>query len=269
VSPPVALTIAGSDSGAGAGIQADLKTFAALGVYGVTVLTAVTAQNTVGVRAVQEIDPAIVAAQLDAVAEDFPILALKTGMLSSVSIIAAVAAGIRRHRLARLVVDPVMVAKSGDRLLREDAVGALRTLLLPLADLVTPNLPEAEVLSGRPIHSIADRVEAARAIIQLGARAVVVKGGHADDDPVVDLLVDADGAHEFRAPRIRTTSTHGTGCTFSAAITAGLANGLAPHAAVAQAKTYVSLALERAEPLGHGHGPLAHFVTKEATRAAR
>jgi hydroxymethylpyrimidine/phosphomethylpyrimidine kinase len=265
----VALTIAGSDSGAGAGIQADLKTFAALGVYGVTVLTAVTAQNTVGVRAVQEIEPDIVAAQLDAVAEDFPIVALKTGMLSSVSIIAAVAAGIRRHRLSQLVVDPVMVAKSGDRLLHEDAVSALRTLLLPLAELVTPNLPEAEVLAGRPIHSVADRVEAARAIIKLGARAVVVKGGHAQDDPVVDLLVEGNAVYEFRAPRIRTTSTHGTGCTFSAAITAGLAQGLELRAAVAQAKTYVSLALERAEPLGHGHGPLGHIAAEEPAHAIR
>jgi hydroxymethylpyrimidine/phosphomethylpyrimidine kinase len=269
VSPTVALTIAGSDSGAGAGIQADLKTFAALGVYGVTVVTAVTAQNTVGVRAVQEIEPAIVMAQLDAVAEDFSIAALKTGMLASASIITAVAAGVRRHRLSHLVVDPVMVAKSGDRLLREDAVSALRTLVLPLADLVTPNLPEAEVLAGRPIHSIADRVEAARAIIQLGARAVVIKGGHADDDPVLDLLVEADAVHEFRAPRIRTTSTHGTGCTFSAAITAGLAQGLGARAAVAQAKRYVSLALERAEPLGHGHGPLGHFAPNEAAHALR
>lgn len=269
MSPPVALTIAGSDSGAGAGIQADLKTFAALGVYGVTVLTAVTAQNTIGVRAVEEIEPHIVTAQLDAVAEDFSIAALKTGMLANVSIITAVAAGVRRHRLSHIVVDPVMVAKSGDRLLREEAVSALRTLVLPLADLVTPNLPEAEVLAGRPIHSIADRVEAARAIIQLGARAVVIKGGHAEDDPVLDLLVEASAVHEFRAPRIRTTSTHGTGCTFSAAITAGLAQGLEPRAAVAQAKRYVSLALERAEPLGHGHGPLGHFASEEAAHALR
>ena len=261
---PVALTIAGSDSGAGAGIQADLKTFAALGIYGVTVITAITAQNTLGVRAVHEVDPGVIKAQLDAVAEDFSISALKTGMLSSSAIIELVAAGIRRHRLDRLVVDPVMMAKSGDRLLREDAVAALRTILLPLAEVVTPNIPEAEVLSGQHIRTMADRVSAARTILRLGARAVVLKGGHAEDDPLIDLLVDAESVHEFRAPRIRTTSTHGTGCTFSAAIAAGLAAGLSRHAAVAGAREYVSAALERAEPLGHGHGPLGHFVRKEA-----
>jgi hydroxymethylpyrimidine/phosphomethylpyrimidine kinase len=225
MSQAVALTIAGSDSGAGAGIQADLKTFAALGVYGISVVTAVTAQNTLGVRAVQEIEPALVTAQLDAVAEDFSIRALKTGMLASTQVIEQVVAGIRRHRLQHLVVDPVMIAKSGDRLLAEDAVDALRRLLLPLAEIVTPNLPEAEVLAGRPIDSMADRLSAARAILALGAQAVVVKGGHADGDPVVDLLVDRDGVEEFRAPRIQTTSTHGTGCTFSAAIAAGLDTG--------------------------------------------
>ncbi|MDQ6882881.1 MAG: bifunctional hydroxymethylpyrimidine kinase/phosphomethylpyrimidine kinase [Candidatus Dormibacteraeota bacterium] len=264
---PVGLTIAGSDSGAGAGIQADLKTFAALGVYCVTVITAVTAQNTLGVRAVQEVDPGVINAQLDAVAEDFAIGALKTGMLASAPVIELVARGIRRHRLDHLVVDPVMVAKSGDRLLREDAVEALRTILLPLAEVVTPNLPEAEVLTGRPIRSLADRVGAARAILGMGARAVVVKGGHAEGEEVIDLLVDADGMTEFRARRIETTSTHGTGCTFSAAITAGLAMGLSTRLAVAQAREYVSAALGRAEPLGHGHGPLGHFVRKEPADA--
>ncbi|GAC1479436.1 MAG: bifunctional hydroxymethylpyrimidine kinase/phosphomethylpyrimidine kinase [Candidatus Dormibacteria bacterium] len=264
---PVALTIAGSDSGAGAGIQADLKTFAALGVYGLTVITAVTAQNTLGVRAIQEVELAIIEAQLDAVAEDFPIGALKTGMLSSSGIIQVVGAAIRRHRLDLLVVDPVMVAKSGDRLLREDAVQALRTMLVPLARVVTPNIPEAEVLAGQRIRSMGDRVNAARAIIGLGARAVVIKGGHADDDPVIDLLVQPEGVHEFRGPRIQTTSTHGTGCTFSAAIAAGLATGLSTAGAVARAREYVSAALERAEPLGHGHGPLGHFALKESADA--
>lgn len=263
MSQPVALTIAGSDSGAGAGIQADLKTFAALGVYGVSVITAITAQNTVGVRAVQDVAASMVEAQLAALAEDFPIAALKTGMLSNADIVERVADGIRRYGLAHLVVDPVMVAKSGDRLLREDAVDALRTRLLPLAEVVTPNLPEAEVLSRRSIRSSADRLTAARLILELGARAVVVKGGHGDEDPVLDLLVDADGIHEFRAPRIRTTSTHGTGCTFSAAIAAGLAAQLDLHAAVAQARAYLSATLVRAEPLGHGHGPLSHFPLKE------
>jgi len=266
---PVALTIAGSDSGAGAGIQADLKTFAAFGIYGVTVITAVTAQNTLGVRAVQEIEPQTIAAQLDAVAEDFSIGALKTGMLSSAAIVEAVAAGIRRHSLQPVVVDPVMVAKSGDRLLRQDAVEALRRRLLPLARLVTPNIPEAEVLSGRAIRSRDDRMVAARAIIELGAQAVVIKGGHSDDDPIVDLLIDQTGVHEYRAPRIDTSSTHGTGCTFSAAITAALARGHDLAAAVGEARDYVSQALLAAPGLGHGHGPMNHFPLAEAPRARR
>jgi hydroxymethylpyrimidine/phosphomethylpyrimidine kinase len=256
---PVALTIAGSDSGAGAGIQADLKTFAALGVYGVTVITAITAQNTVGVRAAQEVDLKTIEAQLDAVAEDFSIAALKTGMLSSAAIIEVVARGIRRHGLSPLVVDPVMVAKSGDRLLREDAVEALRRILLPLARLVTPNIPEAEVLAGTTIRTHDDRIAAARTIIGLGAQAVVIKGGHSEEDPVVDILVDAKGVDEFAAPRITTTSTHGTGCTFSAAIAAGLAGGSDLRTAVAGARVYLSSALRDAPGLGHGHGPLNHF----------
>jgi len=263
---PVALSIAGSDSGAGAGIQADMKTFAAFGVYGLTVITAITAQNTAGVRAVQEVDAGVIAAQLDAVADDFAIGALKTGMLSSAAIIETVAAGIERHRLRPLVVDPVMIAKSGDRLLREDAVDALRRLL-PLANVVTPNIPEAAVLSGRTIRTREDRVAAARAIMQLGAQAVVIKGGHTEDDPIVDLLVDGQGVHEYPAPRIVTTSTHGTGCTFSAAITAALATGLdLPHA-VAEARDYVSRALASAPGLGHGHGPLHHFPTIQVAHA--
>ena len=264
---PVALTIAGSDSGAGAGIQADLKTFAALGVYGVTVITAITAQNTVGVRAVQEIDPAVIAAQLDAVAEDFSIGALKTGMLSSAPIIEIVVAGIRRHRLGPLVVDPVMIAKSGDRLLREDAVESLRRLLLPVAHVVTPNIPEAEVLAGRPIRSHSDRVAAGRAILELGVQAVVIKGGHSDEDPIVDLLVDHDGVHEFRAARIATSSTHGTGCTFSAAIAASLARGRDLPDAVGEARDYLSRLLAAAPGLGHGHGPMNHFPSPEVARA--
>jgi hydroxymethylpyrimidine/phosphomethylpyrimidine kinase len=264
---PVALSIAGSDSGAGAGIQADLKTFAALGVYGLTVITAITAQNTIGVRAVQEIDLDVIKAQLDAVAEDFSIGALKTGMLSSAAIIETVAAGIQRHRLGPLVVDPVMVAKSGDRLLREDAIDALRRRLLPLAAVVTPNIPEAEVLTGRPIRTRDDRVAAARGIIELGAHAVVIKGGHSDDDPIVDLLVDRDVLREYPAPRIATSSTHGTGCTFSAAITAGLAQGLDLQQAVAEARDYVSRALAGAPGLGHGHGPLNHFPSPRVAHA--
>lgn len=264
---PVALTIAGSDSGAGAGIQADLKTFAALGVYGVTVITAVTAQNTQGVRAVEEIALNVIEAQLDAVADDFSIGALKTGMLSSAAIIETVALGIRRHLLKPLVVDPVMVAKSGDRLLREDAVEALRTRLLPLAQLVTPNLPEAQVLAGFRIQSRDDRIAAARTIMQRGASAVVIKGGHTEEDPVVDLLVDQDGVEEFSARRIATTSTHGTGCTFSAAIAAGLAQGLDLRAAVDDARRYLSRTLIDAPGLGHGHGPLQHFPSPEVSHA--
>jgi hydroxymethylpyrimidine/phosphomethylpyrimidine kinase len=268
MSQPVVLTIAGSDSGAGAGIQADLKTFAALGVYGVSVITAITAQNTVGVRAVQEIDLDVIAAQLDALAEDFQIAALKTGMLSSAAIIETVAAGLRRHRLRPLVVDPVMVAKSGDRLLREDAVETLRRTLLPLAHVVTPNIPEAEVLTGLTIRTHADRVAAGRAIMELGAHAVVIKGGHSDEDPIVDLLVDGEGVHEFRAARIATRSTHGTGCTFSSAIVAGLGLGKDLATAVGEAREYLSSALAQAPGLGHGHGPLNHFPVRQPAHAS-
>jgi hydroxymethylpyrimidine/phosphomethylpyrimidine kinase len=269
MSMPVALTIAGSDSGGGAGIQADLKTYAALGVYGVTVITAVTAQNTVGVRAVQDIEPEIIQAQLDAVADDFEVRALKTGMLANARIIDVVALGIQRHRLAPLVIDPVMVAKSGDRLLREDAVDALRQRLMPLARVVTPNIPEAEVLSGITIRSMDDRERAARAILALGAHAVVVKGGHAFDDPVVDLLVEDAGVTPFSAPRVTTDQTHGTGCTFSAAIAAGLARGMSVPAAVGSARAYVSHALREAPGLGHGHGPLQHFPLEQGMHAVR
>jgi hydroxymethylpyrimidine/phosphomethylpyrimidine kinase len=268
MSQPVVLTIAGSDSGAGAGIQADLKTFAALGVYGISVITAITAQNTVGVRAVQEIDPDVIAAQLDALAEDFQIAALKTGMLSSVAIIEAVVAGIKRHALRPLVVDPVMIAKSGDRLLRQDAVETLRSTLLPLAHVVTPNIPEAEVLTGLTIRTHADRVAAGHAIMELGAHAVVIKGGHADEDPMVDLLVDRKSVQEFRAPRIVTRSTHGTGCTFSSAIVAGLGLGKDLATAVGEAREYLSSALAQAPGLGHGHGPLNHFPVRQPAHAS-
>jgi hydroxymethylpyrimidine/phosphomethylpyrimidine kinase len=268
VSQPVVLTIAGSDSGAGAGIQADLKTFAALGVYGVSVITAITAQNTVGVRAVQEVSPEVIAAQLDAVAEDFSIAALKTGMLSSAAIIETVVAGLQRHALRRLVVDPVMIAKSGDRLLREDAVDTLRRALLPLAAVVTPNIPEAEVLAGIAIRTQADRVAAGRAIMKLGANAVVIKGGHSDEDPIVDLLVDSEGVHEFRAARIATGSTHGTGCTFSAAIAAALGRDEDLATAVGEARAYLSRALAQAPGLGHGHGPLNHFPARQEAHAS-
>jgi hydroxymethylpyrimidine/phosphomethylpyrimidine kinase len=254
---PVALTIAGSDSGGGAGIQADLKTFQALGVYGTSALTAVTAQNTLGVRAVHEIPTDIISAQIDAVVEDIGVDAAKTGMLSSAEIIATVAERIRHWRLDRLVVDPVMVATSGDRLLREDAVQALIRDLLPLAALLTPNLPEAEVLVGRHLTNDDEIRQAARDILDLGPRAVVIKGGHREGD-ATDILFDGHAFHTFSAQRIDTPNTHGTGCTLSAAIAAELARGTDLLDAVSAAKQYLTEAIRRATPLGGGHGPVAH-----------
>jgi hydroxymethylpyrimidine/phosphomethylpyrimidine kinase len=251
------MTIAGSDSGGGAGIQADLKTFQALGVYGASTLTTVTAQNTLGVRAVHEIPTDIIAAQIDAVIEDIGVHAAKTGMLSSAEIIATVAERIRHWRLDRLVVDPVMVAKSGDRLLREDAVQALVRDLLPLAAVLTPNVPEAEVLVGRHLGTDAEIRQAARDILDLGPRAVVMKGGHREGD-ATDLFFDGHTFHTFSAPRIDTPNTHGTGCTFSAAIAAGLASGMEMLDAVGAAKHYLTEAIRHAQPLGGGHGPVAH-----------
>ena len=256
---PSVLTIAGSDSSAGAGIQADLKTFAALGVYGTCAITAITAQNTRGVTAVQETPPDIVAAQIDAVAADIRPDAIKTGMLASAPIIEVVAAKVREYDLPNLVVDPVMVAKSGDRLLRDDAVTVLRDLLLPLAAVVTPNLPEAEVLAGFAIDSDEDVRRAAKEIVGLGARAVVVKGGHREAAEAVDVLYDGTTFRDYSAPRIDTTSTHGTGCTFASAIAAYLARGEPLAEAVGQAKEYLTEALRRAYPIGGGHGPVHHF----------
>jgi hydroxymethylpyrimidine/phosphomethylpyrimidine kinase len=254
-----ALTIAGSDSGGGAGIQADLKTFAALGVYGASVITAITAQNTVAVTAVHEIPLEVIAAQIDAVVTDIGFDAYKTGMLSSSDIIKLVAGKIREYGMRPLVVDPVMVAKSGDNLLREDAVSALRNSLLPLAAVVTPNIPEAEVLAGRILETKEDRIVAAREILGLGAGAVVVKGGHLDGD-AVDLFVDAREVVELPAPRIDTPNTHGTGCSLASAIAASLAKGLKPLEAVQEAKAFVSEAIAASYPLGHGHGPIHHFA---------
>jgi len=256
--PPVALTIAGSDSGGGAGIQADLKTFAALGVYGTSVVTAVTAQNTVGLHGMVEIPPELIGAQIDAVAADIGVSAAKTGMLFSGAVIEIVAAKIREHRIGKLVVDPVMVATSGDRLLREDAVGTLRRTLLPLALVLTPNIPEAERLAGFPIRNVEDMRRASRAIVGAGPQNVVVKGGHRDGEPV-DVLFDGERLYELRAERLPGTSAHGTGCTFSAAITAGLAQGLDVPAAVARAKRFVTEAIAAAPPIGHGHRPVEHF----------
>ena len=255
---PVALTIAGSDSGAGAGIQADLKTFAAFEVYGTSAITAVTAQNTPGVTAVEELPTGMIGGQIDAVVSDMGADAVKTGMLASAAIIETVAERLQAHDLEQVVVDPVMVAKGGDRLLREDAVDALIARLLPLALVLTPNAGEAEVLAGRPVTTMDEAKEAAKAIAALGPRYVVVKGGHFGDD-AVDVLFDGDRFTELPAKRVPTTSTHGTGCTFSSAIAAGLANGRGVDEAVADAKKYVTEAIGRAFPVGAGHGPLNHF----------
>ena len=255
---PRAMTIAGSDSGGGAGIQADLKTFAALGVYGTSVLTAITAQNTIAVTGIHEVPLEMIGSQIDAVMADIGVDAVKTGMLSCGAIIEVVADKLAQYKVERLVVDPVMVAKSGDRLLREDALEALRTLLMPLAAVVTPNIPEAEVLTDMKIESRQDARKAARCIVGMGPRAVVVKGGHLPGPPL-DLLYDGTGFREYEAPRIETTSTHGTGCTFASAIAAGLARGMEVAEAVAMAKEYVTEAIKRAFPIGSGHGPLNHF----------
>ena len=253
-----AMTIAGSDSGGGAGIQADLKTFAALGVYGTSVLTAITAQNTVGVTAVHEIPTDVIIAQIEAVISDIGANAVKTGMLSSSGIVKVVALELERHRVDNLVVDPVMVAKSGDSLLKDEAVEALRTQLIPLASVVTPNIPEAEVLTGLTITSSGDTRQAAQQIVAMGAGSVVVKGGHLDG-PATDLFYDGSSFQEFTAARIETANTHGTGCTFASAVAAGLAQGKNVIDAVAQAKEYVTDAIRASFPIGRGHGPLNHF----------
>ena len=252
------MTIAGSDSGGGAGIQADLKTFSALGVFGTSTLTAITAQNTVGVTAVHEIPTDVISAQIDAVITDIGADAVKTGMLSSAAIVATVSAAVRRHGITNLVVDPVMVAKSGDRLLREEAISSICNDLIPLAKVVTPNIPEAEDLTGLSISTDADVRRAAEVIIGMGARSVVVKGGHRDGPPT-DILYDGERFLEFTTERIPTTNTHGTGCTFASAVAAGLAHGLEVPDAVQQAKDYVTAAIRSAYPIGHGHGPLHHF----------
>jgi hydroxymethylpyrimidine/phosphomethylpyrimidine kinase len=252
---PVALSIAGSDSGGGAGIQADLKTFAALGVHGATAITAITAQNTVAVTEIFELPPRLVVVQIDAVVSDLGVQAVKTGMLASAEIIEAVAAAMKAHTIWNLVVDPVMVAKGGAKLLRDDAIDALRASLLPLAAVITPNLPEAEVILGRSIATIEDRRQAARDLVALGARAAVVKGGHAEDD-VTDVYWDGSELVELTGERVKTVNTHGSGCVFSAAIAAGLAKGMKPLEATRQAKEFISAAIEHSLEIGHGHGPV-------------
>jgi len=252
---PVALTIAGSDSGGGAGIQADLKTFAALGVHGTSAITAITAQNTVDVSEILELPTQLIRAQIDAVVSDLDVRAAKTGMLSSAEIIEAVADAISDHGITQLVVDPVMVAKGGAKLLRDDAVDALRRKLLPLAAIITPNLPEAEVLLNRSITTLDERRAAARDLRELGPRAVIVKGGHAGGD-ATDVYFDGQEMTELTSRRIDTANTHGSGCAFSAAIAAGLARGLEPLAAAREAKAFITHAIESALEIGHGHGPV-------------
>jgi hydroxymethylpyrimidine/phosphomethylpyrimidine kinase len=255
----IALTIAGSDSGGGAGIQADLKTFAALGVYGASAITAVTAQDTRRVYDFLEMEPGFVVQQINAVMEDIGADAVKTGMLASAGIIEAVAGSLRRWHVRDVVVDPVMVAKGGDKLLHDEAVDALKRHLLPLALVATPNLPEAEVLVGRSLSSWDDIKDAAREIHGWGVANVVIKGGHREDAIATDILFDGEGFRDYSAPRVATQNTHGTGCTFASAIAASLAKGETVPTSVAAAKAYVTLALQHSYAIGEGHSPVHHF----------
>jgi hydroxymethylpyrimidine/phosphomethylpyrimidine kinase len=259
---PIAVSIAGSDSGAGAGIQADLKTFAALGVYGATIVTALTAQNTRGVSGIHDVPPEFVTAQMDAVFSDLAVGAVKIGMLSHPIAIAAVAAGLDRHHQTKVVLDPVMAATSGDRLLASDAVEVLRRELIPRALIVTPNLPEAAALLDTPLASSESMMrEQGERLLTLGAKAVLIKGGHADGAESVDLLIEPTAVARFATERIATKNTHGTGCTLSAAIAAGLAKGLSLTESLRDAKAYVTAAIAAADRLhiGSGNGPVHHF----------
>ena len=261
--PAIAMTIAGSDSSGGAGIQADLKTFAAFGVYGASVITALTAQNTRRVSGVHKVPAAFIAAQFDAVTSDLSVAAMKTGMLGDVETVRCVAQLLRAYRPNALVVDPVMVATSGDLLLAEDAIGAIRKLLLPLADLVTPNLPEAGKLLGQPeAQTISEMQAHALGLLALGAKAVLLKGGHGSGHAAIDLLATSAGVVELARPRIETRNTHGTGCTLAAAVTAGLANGKPLATAVEDAKDFVWRALKSGalHKIGGGSGPVDHLV---------
>lgn len=267
----VTLTIAGSDSGGGAGIQADLKTFQELDTFGTSVLTAVTAQNTEGVHAVQPIQTDIVIAQLEAVLDDFTIGAAKTGMLFSSEIIEAVAETIRRYPAFPLVIDPVMIAKGGSSLLQQSAIDALKTHLIPLATLLTPNLPEAEVLTGMSIKTLADMEFAAQHLLKMGCKAVVMKGGHREEASFAeDLFMSAEGdSFLMKSKRIETKDTHGTGCTFAAAITAELSKGQTIADAVITAKHFIQAAIEDGLNLGNGHGPTNHAALRNRGSAER
>src|SRR5215475_1331041 len=259
---PAALTIAGSDSSGGAGIQADLKTFAALGVYGASAITALTAQNTMGVRAIHPVPADFVTAQLEAVFSDLDIGAVKIGMVADVAIIEAIAAALKRFAPRAVVLDPVMVATSGDRLLAADAVDALRTKLIPLASILTPNLPETAALLDEVVATSEATIEAqGRKLLALGCRAVLIKGGHGQGSESIDTLIDANGVTSLAAPRIATNNTHGTGCSLSSAIAAGLAKGENLATAVGNAKIFINGAITAADrfSVGHGYGPVHHF----------
>jgi hydroxymethylpyrimidine/phosphomethylpyrimidine kinase len=259
---PIALTIAGSDSSGGAGIQADLKTFAALGVYGASVITALTAQNTRGVRGAYPVPPDVITAQLDAVFDDLAVGAVKIGMVASRGVIEAIAAGLARWQPAHVVLDPVMVASSGDRLLAEDAVDGLRRLLFPRAALITPNLPEAAALLGETIAtSEAEIAEQGRKLLAFGCPAVLVKGGHGEGPESTDYLITGEATLPLTAPRLAARNTHGTGCTLSSAVAAGLAKGEDLASAVHHAKIFITEAIAAADrvTVGHGHGPVHHF----------
>lgn len=258
-----ALTIAGSDSGGGAGIQADLKTFQELGVFGMSAVTAVTAQNTLGVHGVYPMTPEAIEKQIDAVAADIGVDALKTGMLFSAEIIEAVAGKIKEHGFTNVIVDPVMVAKGGASLLQAEATEALKTKLLPCALVVTPNIPEAEVISGMTIHSEEDKRKAAKAIAALGVKYVLIKGGHDDGASTVDLLFDGEEFHTFTGERVKTKNTHGTGCTFSAAMTASIAKGASVRIAAETAKQFIQAAIEDGIYIGEGHGPTNHWAYRQ------
>ncbi|MFD1706652.1 bifunctional hydroxymethylpyrimidine kinase/phosphomethylpyrimidine kinase [Siminovitchia sediminis] len=253
-----ALTIAGSDSGGGAGIQADLKTFSACGVFGMSAITAVTAQNTVEVRSVQNIDLSVIRDQIAAVFEDIDVDAVKIGMLGNSDIIQTVSDTLKVYQPKYLVIDPVMVSKGGHHLLEKEAVATLSNLLLPMASLVTPNIPEAEVLTGNRIQSESDMYEACRKILSKGPEAVLIKGGHLKGDPT-DVFYDGNEFKVFQGRRIETKNVHGTGCTLSSAITAQLAKGASMPEAIQIAKDYITRAIEKSLDIGHGHGPAHHF----------
>ena len=261
-STAIAVTIAGSDSGGGAGIQADLKTFSALGVYGASVITALTAQNTLGVNGIHDVPPAFVAAQMDAVFSDLKVQAVKIGMLSRPEVIETVAAGLDRHKMSQVVLDPVMISASGHRLLVPEAIESLQAVLLRRALLITPNLPEAAaLLHTEPATTNAQVRRQAERLMKFGPKAVLIKGGHGEGSESIDVLLDEEGFMELAAPRVETMNTHGTGCTLSSAIASGLAKGMGLRDAVRMAKAYLTSAIMHSNELhiGKGHGPVHHF----------